>query len=356
MNTVTNTGHVATVPTEYAAFRRIRWGAVFAGTLVALVTMIALNLLGVGIGLAGINPTAEANPFSGLGLGAILWYGISTLIALFLGGYVAGKMSGFPKKSNAAMHGLLTWCMVTLVTMYLFTTALGRVLSGVGSAIGSVTSGVTNTVGAVVPDNLGNRLGNVISEEVNLNNVNLNNLRGEVIALLEDSEKAALDPDNLRQDVNQVQRSANRNVQDIKDNPFSAANDVNQVIDRVQAKGGNVLEATDQDALVNIIAARTDLSKTEARREVQRMSYELEQTAETVKQDVRQFADRAADTAAEVGGDVADGLAKAAIVGFFVLVLGAVAGFFGGQAGRQTDLTLSGASQTVSGVDVDRKS
>lgn len=351
----TNTPIIKSYPTEYAAFKRIRWGAVFAGALVALVCMIALNMLGLGVGFASINPTTEANPFSGIGTGAIIWYVVATLISLFTGGYVAGRLSGMPKKSNAGLHGILSWCLVTLVTLWLFTTTMGRVVSGVGSAISSVTGGVVNTVGAVVPNNLDNKIGDLISQEINLNNVNLNKVRAEVFALLEDADKAALDPDNLKEDYQEIKSSARSNAQDVKNNPFSAGNDVNQVIDRIQAKGGNVLEAMDKDALVNVITARTELSEAEARKEVNRISRELEQTAATVRQDVRQFANRAAETAEEVGGSVADGLATAAILGFVALLLGALVSFFGGQTGRQTDLTLAGNGPSVAATEADRK-
>ena len=345
------TGYVATVPTEYAAFRRIRWGAVFAGTLIALVCMVALNLLGLGIGFASINPVTEANPFSGIGTGAIIWYVISSLISLFAGGYVAGKVSGFPKKSNAGMHGLLSWGLFTLISLYLFTTAMGRVVSGVGSAISAVTGGVTNTIDAVLPNNLDNQIGQAIQQEINQRNISLNDIRREAFALLEDTDKAALDPDNLRQDGRQVANSAQRNASQAATSPYAAGQDVNDVIDRVQAKGGNVIEALDQEALVNVLVARTDMSEAEAQRTVNGWSNQLQSTVQTVRQDVSQFADRAAETATEVSGQVADGLATAAILGFVGLLLGALAAFFGGTAGRQTDLTLTGSGPSISGTE-----
>ena len=339
-------GHVATVPTEYAAFRRIRWGAVFAGTLIALVTMAALNLLGIGIGLASFNPATEANPLAGLGTGAIVWYVVSSLLSLFVGGYVAGHVSGFPKKSNSGLHGLLSWGLFTIVSLYLFTTTMGRVVSGVGSAISGVTTGVSNTVAAAIPDNLDQQIAN----EINLNNVSLNDVRREVFSLLEDADKPALDPDNLQQDANQLENSARRNYRQTGDNPFSASQQINDVIDRVQAKGSNVLEAADQEALVNIIVERTDLSRSEARQRVNQMSSELQQATQTVQQEARQLK----NTAAEVGGQVADGLATAAILGFVGLLLGALASYFGGVTGRQTDLTLTNG-QSISGVETSHK-
>ena len=346
MNTLNRLDPAGPVPVEYAAFNRIRWGAVFAGALVAIVTMIALNLLGLGIGLAEINPTQEANPFAGLGTGAIVWYVLSSLASLFAGGYVAGKMSGFPKKSNAAMHGLLSWGLFTLVSLYLFTTAMGRVVSGVGSAISSVTGGVSNAVASAVPNNLDGQ----ISDALNLQNVKLNDVRREVFALLEDADKAALDPQNLKQDYRQVRNSAERNYEQTADNPFSASQQVNDVIDRVQAEGSNVLEAADKDALVNIIVSRTELSEREARQKVNAMSDDFQQAVQSVEQTTRQVAERAT----EIGGQVADGLATAALLGFAGLLLGALAAYFGGAAGRQADLALAGTGPTINAANTDK--
>ena len=66
--------------------RRISWGAVFAGALLALITQLGLSLLGAGIGLSTIDPMEERNPLSGIGTGAVIWYALSTLVALYVGG------------------------------------------------------------------------------------------------------------------------------------------------------------------------------------------------------------------------------------------------------------------------------
>ena len=65
-------------------FRKLSWGAIIAGVIVALVTMLLLNLLGIGIGFGSINPVVEQNPMSGVGTGAIIWWVVSNLIAIFL--------------------------------------------------------------------------------------------------------------------------------------------------------------------------------------------------------------------------------------------------------------------------------
>ena len=65
---------------------QISWGAVFAGVVIALTAQLLLNLLGVGIGLATIDPSAANNPdpktFS---IGAGVWWAVSGIVAALIG-------------------------------------------------------------------------------------------------------------------------------------------------------------------------------------------------------------------------------------------------------------------------------
>lgn len=118
--------------------RRISWSAVFAGVVVALVTQMALALLGLAIGFGTVDPATEQQPMAGLGLGAAIWFLVSTIIALFLGGWVAGHLAGIPKRSEGLLHGVVTWGLVTLVSFYLMTTVIGRLVNAAGGVIGQV--------------------------------------------------------------------------------------------------------------------------------------------------------------------------------------------------------------------------
>ncbi len=120
---------------RYSAVRRVSWGAIFAGTIIALVTQITLSLLGVGIGLGVTNPASAAD-LSGLGIGAVIWLVVSTLIALFIGGYVAGRLAGIPTRTDGVLHGVVVWGLGTLVSLYLATSVVGSAVSGVAGILG----------------------------------------------------------------------------------------------------------------------------------------------------------------------------------------------------------------------------
>jgi hypothetical protein len=131
---------------------KVTWGAVFAGVVVMLVTQLILNLLGIGIGAATLDPAAGAdgNPSaSSFSIGAGIWFVLAGILASLAGGYAAGRLAGKPKESTASWHGLTAWALATLVIFYLLTTTVGGLVGGayrtVTSALGNVTQAVGST-------------------------------------------------------------------------------------------------------------------------------------------------------------------------------------------------------------------
>ena len=94
-----------------AALRRISWGAVFAGAIVALAIELMLMILGVGVGASTLHTGASTEQMSSLGIGAGVWFVVSALISVYVGGWVAGKLAGIPTRSIGALHGFITWAL-----------------------------------------------------------------------------------------------------------------------------------------------------------------------------------------------------------------------------------------------------
>lgn len=134
-------------PYVNTAFNKVSWGAVFAGVAVALVVQLLLNLLGAGIGAAVIDPASSDNPSAtALSLSTAVWFVASGLIASFMGGYIASRLSGRPVRSTGALHGVTTWAVTTLVVVYLLTTSVGALIGGVFSGVGGIVSSAGSTV------------------------------------------------------------------------------------------------------------------------------------------------------------------------------------------------------------------
>jgi hypothetical protein len=132
---------------------RISWSAILAGVVVSLVTQLILNLLGIGLGAATIDPTAGAvdNPsVSSFSIGAGLWWAMSGIIAAAAGGYTAGRLAGRPKESTAGWHGLTAWAFTTLLVFYLLTSTLGGIIGGAYRTIAGAAGTVATTAGGAV--------------------------------------------------------------------------------------------------------------------------------------------------------------------------------------------------------------
>lgn len=119
--------------------RQLAWSAIFAGTVVALVVMLVLNLLGFAIGALIMNPSTGEH-LSGLGIGAGIWTLVSTLIALFFGGWVAGRVAGNPDRGSSTLHGVVTWGLFSLVAVSMMASAAGGLVGGALGVVGQTLS------------------------------------------------------------------------------------------------------------------------------------------------------------------------------------------------------------------------
>jgi hypothetical protein len=128
----------STVITRPGVSRGISWGAIFAGAVLATVTSVVLNLLGLGIGAVSLQPGARNA--GGIGIGAGVWLIVANLIALYVGGWAAGKLSNSRRRSEGVLHGLITWGFVTIFAVYL-----------VGNVVGALVGGTANMASQVLP-------------------------------------------------------------------------------------------------------------------------------------------------------------------------------------------------------------
>jgi hypothetical protein len=138
------------------AIHNISWGGVIAGIVVALVVQFVLCLLGVGVGLAVLNPGAGGNPSAGsYSMAAGIWFLVAGIIASFVGGLFASRLSGRPLKSTGVLQGLTTWAGTTIVVTYLvavvFSGVLGGLFTGISSAVGGLGSVVATAAQTAVP-------------------------------------------------------------------------------------------------------------------------------------------------------------------------------------------------------------
>ncbi len=129
-------------------WRRISWGAIFAGAFVTLAVFLTLQMLGAGIGASAIDLTGSRTTSArSLGIGAAIWWFIMGLISLFIGGWVAGRLGWRLNKLDRALHGLTVWSLFYVAMFLLVTTALSALVGGGISLLGSSVSAAGQAAG-----------------------------------------------------------------------------------------------------------------------------------------------------------------------------------------------------------------
>jgi hypothetical protein len=277
----------------------VSWAAVFAGVVVALVTQLLLNMLGLGIGVATLDPGTGDNPSaSALSIGAGVWWTLSGVLASLAGGYAAGRLSGRPKEATAAWHGLTAWAFTTLVVFWLLSSAVGGVLGGVYNTVSGALGGLGRTA-ATAASTAAPALAQAADPFAAIERSVREAAGGDDPAALRDAAVTAV-RGMLTGDPAQAQEARERAAQAV-----------------ARARNVPIEQAREQVA-----------------------GYER-QYRQTVDQARRQ-ATEAADAAARV-------VSRGALFGFFALALGAVAAWFGGRAGAVyptlTDLALLGRAR-----------
>lgn len=124
----------------------IGWGAIFAGSVVALAAWGLLYAFGLAIGLSAVDPSSP-NSLHASGVFTGIWSFIIPIVAFFVGGAVATRGANVVTRLGGAVHGLVVWGLVTVVGAWMFVSVVGAVLGGVGSA--AAAGGAA--VGALLP-------------------------------------------------------------------------------------------------------------------------------------------------------------------------------------------------------------
>lgn len=107
---------------EVRPIKRVSWPAIFGGTMVALGMQILFLLFGLAMAFIIYNP-------GGVRAWSVAWYLITSIISLYVGGWVAARLSGNPDRDAAQLHGLITWGLTMLVTFGFVTSSAWNVLS-----------------------------------------------------------------------------------------------------------------------------------------------------------------------------------------------------------------------------------
>lgn len=255
--------------------RRVSWGAIFAGVVIAVAVQLLLGILGTGIGLSMVDPTDGTTPgATGFGIGAGLYWLVTTVVALGAGGYAAARVSGVTEKFDALVHGLVVWGVTLILTLYLLTSAVGGIIGGAFRTVGTVATAAGSTIGAAAP------------QAAQVAGIDATDVRQEAAKYLSD---APTDPAQMTSE--QAQAEIARELPAL-------------------ARGGADGQRA-ENRIVDIVAAQRKISRAEAQAQVTRAKAEFVQTKDETVAGAKKATDAVAGAAASTS---------------FILVLALLAG------------------------------
>lgn len=341
---------VAVLP---STLERISWGGIIAGTIIAIVIQLAGNLLSIGLGVSRINPNPrrgeDAPSVEDIGTSTIVMMAVTVLISLFIGGYVASRFAGSPDRGDALLNGLMVWGLDTVITLFLLTSTLGTVFSGLSALlghgvrlIGSTTSAVAQGVGAVaqgagavaqgalqaagnVASSAAGAVGDVAHDAVNRaedaaqnairSNPDLQRLAREqdtIVQRIQDEamkliSQAGVDPNQIKDQAEGAVQEAQNTVKDaaqrVQQNPAQAQQIVTDTLNRLFQRGTQVagqvtdqVSQVDRDKLIDVMAQRGNMSREQAQQQLAKWEGEynrIRQQGEQTLQQVRQQGEQA---------------------------------------------------------------
>jgi hypothetical protein len=265
------------------AVKRVSWPAIFAGVVLVLAAEVLLNMLGAGVGLGLVSPNSGGTPDAAtFGIGAGLWWLVSTIIALVFGCFVAARLAGVATRFDGVLHGLVIWGLALLITIYLLTSAIGGVIGGAFSTLGGTLTAAGKGITAAAP---------------------------------QIASAAGLTPDVVQQEAQAYLQPTDPDPATM--NPQDAQKEIARLVPALAASGDRANQA--KDRIITIMAAQLNISKEEATKRFDAAQAQLTQAR-----------DRAVQTAKNVADQSAATISHASFLAFASLLIGAVAAAVGG--------------------------
>jgi hypothetical protein len=301
---------------------RMSWGAVFAGFVVALALQALFSLLGAGLGAGAIDPTEPGATFGGLGWGTGLYWLITSVISLFAGGWVAGRVAGTLFLPSAVVHGVCVWALATLAALYLTASAAGsaaRLAGNAAQATASAAGDVAQASGEAV-SNLAGQIGDPLSREVSQaleqRDMTMSDIRAELQAMSQE----ILAPRERRRVTEIAGDTAGR----ILRTPGDFSSDISLGLDRMFG-GDGPLGEEDREELITALSDRFDLSEREAERIADRWQTrwnEAEERVESALETAQTEIAQGAEATAEAASGIAYSMALASFLGLLAAAVG----------------------------------
>ena len=325
--------------------RRVSWGAIFVGTVVAMALMVFFTTLGLAIGAAAVDPLYEESPLSGLGVGSGIYIVITQLIALAAGGYAAARLAGVPRTISSLLHGAAVWALATLLLAWAAIAGGGAIFGAASTMVSNTARGAANVAEAVAPDDFSFPDFSELAAQVSLED-----LPPEVQQTLEENDITIAQlrreaRDAFRNVVSQQEQQRAFNIVrdalvDALRTPGDIGEDVNEAIDSLVTGPDAVFSDEDRQEVLTVLERRLGITPEETEQVVQAVETRIQEAVDQMRQTLNQIQQRALETAQAATSALATTawwLTIASLLGLAAAVGGAFAGKPDGVLGDRLD-------------------
>jgi hypothetical protein len=114
-NSMTTSNNVPQMEDVASVGTRISWGAILAGSMVALAMYFLLSTLAVAVGWSihdRVDPTK-------LEMAAVVWTFLMTALSLFVGGLITSLFTAGENKMEAMLYGAIMWAVLVVALLHL---------------------------------------------------------------------------------------------------------------------------------------------------------------------------------------------------------------------------------------------
>lgn len=141
--------HVPPAPTspvmEY--HDTVRWGPIFAGIVVSIISQLMFSALGAAVGGYAAGEAAPRAIGTGLGI----WAVISLLISLFLGAWAMAASCGPMNKKTAMLNATIMWATTLVISGWLLASGVSGTFGVLASSAGGALTQAAEPGGIPLP-------------------------------------------------------------------------------------------------------------------------------------------------------------------------------------------------------------
>lgn len=323
---------------------RVSWGSIFGGVVTALAVSFLLSLLGSGLGLSAVDISTTDAP-DGMGTGILIYTGLSVLISLALGGYIAGRLSVV----EGCVHGFLAWAVTVLLAVILS----GMLVNSAFNAASSIAGSVVSATGSVA-SGAGSLLSKGASGAADLaenafGDINIDtdstaqNANQQVQDVLRKSGIPELQPEYLGKQLDAVKKDVSEAGKKLVQNPDNMDAIAQELGEKIKARGQDIGKEIDKDKLTQAFANNTDMTDEEAAQAADNVIRARNETVKTVQEGINNVdkqieqakvkLEQAKQQALEQAEKAKKVVAQASIWSFVSLLIAAIVSAFTGHLG-----------------------